>query len=373
MTGPIRRITGDDSFIPLGPAANEVLMSDATFIAPFSTTDEKLNIDMSVTVGGNKKFSHSPFIREKGLTQEVLDDPDGLVVIEDFTNFPPEFAGDFVRIHGIRSCAGARLEFKKDIVGVLYVNFFDHHHFSEENIETLRQFSSHAAMIIHNFNLMRRNEDIIKERARERLREDIHGLLGSFHSRIMFTAERIGRQMEVSGQQDLVAALDRLWRSSSSIYKQMERILHDMRDPILSERGLKVALSELVYSYEDELEIKLNIFGDIQFSPDVELALYRITNECINNIIKHAELEYKSGQPVLIQLDMASPIPRLIIQDYGKGFDVWQANNASEGLGLILIKNWARRVQATCDIRSQEGQGTIVSINVLDKEAVITK
>lgn len=356
----------------IATAANESLKCDATFIAPFGTKDDKLNIDMSVTVGGNKEFSHSPIIREQGLTQKVFDEPKGLVVIEDFSQYPADFAGNFVQVHQIRSCAAVRLEFKKDIVGVLYVNFLETHHFSEENIKTLKLFATHAAMIIHNFNLMRRNEDIIKERARERLREDIHGVLGSFHSRVMFAAERLGKQMQALGQADLVEALDRLWRSSNSIYRQMERILHDMRDPVLAERGLKVALRELVYSYEDELKIRLQINGDCKFSPDVELALYRIAIECIHNIIKHAEIESRSDEPAFIQLDLASPIPRLIIQDFGKGFDVWQASNAGDGLGLTVIGNWARRIQANCDVQSKVGQGTIVSINVLQKDAIIT-
>lgn len=258
-------------------------------------------------------------------------------------------------------------------MGILYVNFFNDHHFSEENLETLKLFSSYAAIIIHNNNLMRRNEDIIKQSARERLREDLHGILGSFHSRIMFATERISKTMQDLGQFEHIAALDRLWRSSSSIYRQMERILHDMRDPVLTDRGLKVALHELLYSYQDELNIKFKIAGDCQFSPDVELALYRITNECIHNIIKHAGIGNRPDEVVLVQLDMESPIPRLIIQDPGKGFDFWQATNVSEGMGLKLIQNWARRIQAKCDIDSHEGKGTIVSVNVIHKEAIITK
>ena len=357
----------------IAEAANDLLNSDSAFIAPFSINEDKLDIDLSVTAGGDETFEHSPKIRETGLTKKALDDPEGIVIIEDFAGYPLDFAGDFVRVHGILACATVRLEFRKDIVGILYVNYNQNHHFSDENMETLKLFATQAAMIIHNFNLMRRNEDIARERERERLREDMHSVLGGFHSRIMFVVERIRQQLEVKEDQTTIAALDRLWRSSSSIYRQMERILQDMRDPTLAERGLKMALGDLIASYEDELEIVLEFDGDCQLSPDVELALYRITHECIHNIIKHAALAENSNEPVLVQLDMSSPVPRLIIQDWGKGFDVWQARNASDGLGLTLIDNWARRIQARCDIQSQPGQGTIISVNVLQKEAIISQ
>jgi signal transduction histidine kinase len=258
-------------------------------------------------------------------------------------------------------------------VGVLYVNFYDHHHFSEENIETLRLLAVHVAMAIHTFNLMGRNKEIAKERERERLREDMHSVLGSFHSRIMFGVERIRKQIEALGNSEHLAALDRLWDSSSFIYRQLERILNDMRDPILAERGLKVALEGLRLSHQNDLAIDLQINGDCQLSPDVELALYRITQECIHNIIKHASLEANQANGALIRLDLDSPIPRLIIQDFGQGFDVWQAKQANHGMGLKLIENWARRIQAMLDIKSEVGEGTIVNVNILQKEAKITQ
>lgn len=354
-------------------ATNDLLKSDITFIAPFATHEQALDIALSVTVGGrDDAFKHSPDARERGLTKRVLNNSDGVVIIEDFAEFPPELAGDFVRSQGIQSCVAVRLEFKNEIVGVLYVNFFHKQHFSDEAINTLKLFATHVAMIIHNFNLVRRNEDMVKERARERLREDLHSLLGSFHSRIMFATERLSRQMQIQGHDEFSLALERLWQSSSSIYRQMERILHDMRDTVLSEKGLPVALDKLIESYSDEVNIDLSLKGVCEFSPDVELALYRITDECVHNIIKHAKLDSRTSEPVAILLDTTATTPRLIIRDCGKGFDPNWAKEYSTGLGLRVIQNWARRIQAECEIKSKIEQGTTVIITIWDKDVAIT-
>lgn len=352
---------------------NQAVGADLSFIAPFSTSEDRLDIDLSVTAGNDGNYAHPPRIRDNGLTKKALDSPDGYFIVEDYAMYPTDFTSVFVKTNNITSTIAVRLEFKKDIVGVLYVNFYAHHHFSEENIETLRLLAAHIAMAIHTFNLMQRNKDIAKERERERLREDMHSVLGSFHSRIMFAVERIRKQIESLRNPDHLASLDRLWDSSSAIYRQMERILSDMRDPILAERGLKIALEDIKHSYKGDLLVAVEIIGDCQLSPDVELALYRITQECLHNVVKHTMTKLNRNNNVLIQLDMGSPIPRLLIQDYGQGFDVWRTRQVNTGIGLKLIENWARRIQATLDIKSELNHGTIISVSILEKDAKITK
>jgi two-component system, NarL family, sensor kinase len=351
---------------------NQALGADISFIAPFSTNENRLDIDLSVTAGNVGDYDHPSRISREGLSSKALDSTDGYFIVEDYSNHPPDFASDFVKANNITSAIAVRLEFKKDIVGILYVNFYNHHHFSEENIETLKLLGGHLAMTIHTFNLVRRNKEITKEHERERLREDMHSVLGSFHSRIMFAIERIHKQIKSSDRTDLLFALDRLWNSSRSIYRQMERILSDMRDPVLAERGLKVALEGLRSSYQDDLIIDLEFIGDSNLSPDVELALYRIAQECVHNVLKHAALKMDQDNSVLIRLDLESPIPRFVIQDYGQGFDVRQVQQAGTGLGLKVIANWARRIQAELDIKSRIGHGTTVCVSLLEKEAMIT-
>jgi GAF domain-containing protein len=357
----------------IAEGVNQAVGADISFIAPFSISEARLDIDLSVTAGDDGNYKHRPSIRQSGLTKKALDSLDGYYIVENYKHYPPEFASEFVRTNNITSAIAVRLEFKRNIVGVLYVNFYKQHHFSEENIETLRLLAVHIAMAIHTFNLIRRNQEIAKERERERLREDMHSVLGSFHSRIMFGVERIHKQIALQGESEYLPLLDRLWDSSSSIYRQMEQILSDMRDPVLAERGLKVALEGLAQSYQEELKIKCQVTGDCPLSPDVELALYRITQECIHNIVKHAGLDANQDNSVSIQLDLDSPIPRLLVQDYGKGFDVWQVKQVGNGMGLKMIGNWTRRIQATLDVKSGLGKGTIVCVSILDREALITR
>src|SRR5690242_18452762 len=89
---------------------------------------------------------------------------------------------------------------------------------------------------------------------------------------------------------------------------------------------------------------------------NTEIVLYRIIQELLNNVIKHAD-----AKNVLIQLAVENDRFNLTVEDDGKGFDV-KANENITGAGLANIKARAEYLNGTVDIVSAKGEGTSVNI-----------
>lgn len=110
--------------------------------------------------------------------------------------------------------------------------------------------------------------------------------------------------------------------------------------------------------------IKLDILGDetdSRLSPNVELALFRIAQEALNNVVKHAQ-----AARVVLTIETDQDTLRLIISDNGTGFDQDLVAHPTEGRGwgLMTMTERARAVGGHCRIESQHGQGTRVVVEV---------
>jgi signal transduction histidine kinase len=180
----------------------------------------------------------------------------------------------------------------------------------------------------------------------------------------MEPAESIFEKVQSARKPDptLLGDAEELWRFSQHTYKQLERILADMREPILVERGLAEALKMLVSSRLPGVEPIIR--GEMRLSADGELVLYRICQEAVSNIRKHAHLPKDCTDKVSILLELSPEQSRLVVQDYGDGFSTDIINDRKRGMGLQAMRNWARKINAAIQIRSEIGQGTYLEVNV---------
>ena len=100
-----------------------------------------------------------------------------------------------------------------------------------------------------------------------------------------------------------------------------------------------------------ELQILLTFAGECQLPPNVQIAYYRITQEALNNIIKHAGAS-RAG----INLKCDQDRVMLRISDDGRGFDV--ESRQIHQLGLQIMRERAEAIDADLTVKSQPGQGT---------------
>jgi signal transduction histidine kinase len=127
----------------------------------------------------------------------------------------------------------------------------------------------------------------------------------------------------------------------------------------LEEFGYLTAVDELVNKINETKQIHFDLieFGmDNRLKKDYELALYRITQELINNVLKHAE-----AKNVSLRIGRRDEKVILMMEDDGKGFDI---NAHKDGYGLNNLDARTKLMQGTMTINSQPGKGTSVLVEI---------
>jgi GAF domain-containing protein len=348
----------------IAAATNEVLHADISYLVPYDPQKGELLVEGAVTAGAKTDFQHEGTFSTYGLTSLALQEAGGLVVIEDLKAHR-DLRSRFAEQEGVHSVAVCRLELRKNIVGMLYVNYRRHHWFSELELNTLRMLAGQSAVAINNARLLLQNEALATQRERNRLREDLHDVLNTYAFKVMQPAESIFEKEHKKRRRNpqLEDEAEELWRFSRHTYQQLERILQDMRDPVLVECGLPEALKALIVS-SGLPGVNLSIRGEVRPSADVELVLYRICQEAISNIRKHAKLPREAVESVRIILELGPQQTELLVQDFGVGFSPQIQEDRKKGMGLKAMRNWARKVRAQYEITSLPGKGTTLKVVV---------
>ncbi|HHJ06298.1 MAG TPA: histidine kinase, partial [Anaerolineae bacterium] len=134
-----------------------------------------------------------------------------------------------------------------------------------------------------------------------------------------------------------------------------------LRPPILTQEGLISAIQTRLNSVEARsgYQITFIVEGKPQLPPAVETELYRIVQEALNNIVKHAQ-----AQQVNVHLLQTNQNLQLTIQDDGQGFDVAAAQQQGR-IGLRSMQERAQKLGGTLIIESAPGQGTTLKVELL--------
>jgi signal transduction histidine kinase len=146
----------------------------------------------------------------------------------------------------------------------------------------------------------------------------------------------------------------------SEAIKDLSDISRSMSSEVISNNGLLKALEFEIGQLQKPgiYRIKLTVTGEpVFFNSHSELVLFRIVQEAINNIIKHAE-----ASSIEIHLLYEDDFLTLFITDNGKGFS--SNENREQGTGLINMQKRANMLKGECAINSQSGLGTTVNIKI---------
>jgi signal transduction histidine kinase len=150
---------------------------------------------------------------------------------------------------------------------------------------------------------------------------------------------------------------EQIGKAAADIH-QFSRQLHPS---ILDDLGLQTALKAECAAFSEQHGIACEFIAEgvrDAVPQDVALCLYRITQEALRNVGKHAEAER-----VEVRLTRRGNEIELAIVDFGDGFDLGKVKTA-RGLGLVSMEERARMVNGQFSISSQEGQGTSVVVRV---------
>lgn len=154
-------------------------------------------------------------------------------------------------------------------------------------------------------------------------------------------------------------------KATGEIIKRVRRFSQDLRPSILDDLGLLPTLEELTATMnrQDGLHAEFRVKGEERrLSSEMELTLFRIAQEAMNNVRKHADADH-----VVTTVELTDSVVRLKVEDNGKGFNPPTLTDhpaAAGKLGLIGMHERARLLGGSLVVKSEPGKGTRVIVNV---------
>lgn len=233
--------------------------------------------------------------------------------------------------------------------------------FSGEDVAVLETAADMLAGVIENARLARRAREAAVLEERNRLARDLHDSVTQQLFSMTLTAQAARAHMEKNPQRALLQ-LERLQETATAALAEMRALIFQLRPPALSGQNLVAALQQhgAVLSRREGLRVELTVTGDERHADGIEQALYRIVQEALNNVVKHA-----AAGSVRVALEFSSERVRVYVADDGCGFDVNAPRaDTSRHLGLIGMRERAAELGGTMELYSTIGGGTEVTVVV---------
>jgi PAS domain S-box-containing protein len=200
-----------------------------------------------------------------------------------------------------------------------------------------------------------------QERERKRISMELHDELGQSLAVLKLQIRAIERGLG-EDHRDLKEGCVELLLYLDGVIDDVRRLSRDLSPAILEDLGLQSALKYLIDGVSKHYTVS-HAFGvedlDHLFPFEAQIIIYRIFQECLTNISKHAD-----ATEVSIAIRENEGLVSLVFEDNGAGFDPEQVSArraSSRGLGLAALDERARMLGGTLSIRSQPGSGTRVT------------
>ena len=253
----------------------------------------------------------------------------------------------------IQSLLSSPLVVRDKTIGALVV-INKEHPFSQDDLRTMGLFADQAAIAIENSRLTQDVERIAVMEERNRLARDLHDSVTQSLYGVSLYAEAADRRLSSGDYQGVGEYIRELKSTAQDALKEMRLLIFELRPPVLEKEGLEAALQARLDAVEGRAGLKtvLNASIDDRLPANIEDAFYRIAQEALNNVLKHAQ-----AQIVEISLTVDHQHAVLEVSDDGIGFVVDEVQDCG-GIGIMGMFERAERLSAKLEISSAPGKGT---------------
>jgi signal transduction histidine kinase len=196
-----------------------------------------------------------------------------------------------------------------------------------------------------------------QELERQRLARELHDETGQALTSILLGLKPLE---EALAEHPARAALTGLREQVVSALQDVRRLAVELRPAVLDDFGLVPALERLTDAFAEQSEIRIDFhsaLGDRRLPSEIETTLYRVVQESLTNIVKHA-----SAHNVSVSLARRESTVAAVIEDDGAGFD--QRAVREEGVGLLGMQERLALVDGRLEIESRLGAGTTIVAEV---------
>ena len=205
-----------------------------------------------------------------------------------------------------------------------------------------------------------------EENERRRIAGDLHDGLGQLMSAAKMNLSAMETEIHFTSEAQKKTYQKALQLVDESC-KEIRTVSHSMMPNALLKAGLDSALKEFLLQIDNKI-ININIYTEgleKRLDSETETVLYRVIQESVNNVLKHAAATHLDIS-VIKDIDGIA----VMIEDNGKGFDTTQQNNF-EGIGLKNIQTRVKYLKGTIEWKSAPNKGTLVAIHIpVEKEVL---
>ena len=196
------------------------------------------------------------------------------------------------------------------------------------------------------------------EDERQRIARELHDDTAQRLAAMLVRLQVATRQDEAQRRREI---LEEVREGILETVEAVRRIARGLRPPVLDEVGVVAAIRSHVEAVRKAYEFEIDVEAPLdepQLGPDAELALYRIVQEALSNVVRHAE-----ASRARVRFGRARGRFEVVIEDDGKGF-VEDPTRPHAGLGLMGMRERARNAGGEIEIESRAGEGTRVRVEI---------
>jgi len=203
-----------------------------------------------------------------------------------------------------------------------------------------------------------------QEVVRRQIGGDLHDEIGALLSATRMSLSQLNKYSENESKRTLL--LGRTEELLNEALHNVRRISKDLMPSTLDEFGLIEALKDFSQKMTLHTNLPIHFICDInaRYDAKIELALYRSTQELVNNALKHAE-----AKEIKITLTENKNTLRLEVADNGKGFDLEGVNQPSRGIGIKNIESRMSLIKGQLKFDVEIGRGSTFIITVALSES----
>jgi signal transduction histidine kinase len=204
-----------------------------------------------------------------------------------------------------------------------------------------------------------------EEKERKRFAKDLHDGLGPLLSSVKMSVSSLAQMKQDEASREIIENTELVINEA---IKSIKEISDNLSPHVLSNFGLVRALSNFINKINIAKTLRINLITNLKderFDANVEVVLYRVICELINNTIKHAQ-----AKKINISLSQEGEYIQILYKDDGKGFDVSKIveHQGSSGMGFSNIYSRINSLKGEINIESENKKGTQVTIKVLTND-----
>jgi len=260
---------------------------------------------------------------------------------------------------GLRSMLSVPLKVEKQVIGVL--NILDKPgDISEEDIRIISLFADQASIIIEHARLQRQAEQLAVLEERQHLARELHDSVTQALYSVTLYADAARMAFSAKKWEALGRNLQEVRKMAREAMYDMRLLVFELHPFILEQEGLASALRARLAAVEGRagLKTEVTVEGERRLPIEIEEGIYRIAQEGLNNVVKHAK-----ATEVRIHIQYREDMIELEMIDNGMGFDI-QIANLSGGIGLTGIQERVKQLGGRLEINSTLGIGTHFTVKI---------